>query len=365
MAVDVAYDGREAAHQARRSTPTTSSVLDRDLPGIHGDTICRLDRRRATHPAMVLMLTAAGASGRSRWPASALGADDYLAKPFHFPELVLSHPRPRPPQAQPRARRIAPRRQGSSSTPCPPAPPPATAGSLELSAPRSAPSSSALLHRHARPRLTAEQLLLQASDGRRPLHPHRLRHHRTTQEQTRRPATHPHHTRPRLQHHHRQLTASPHPTRPDTRTGRACRLPASAAVDAEVSAGARHAAPDSRKLSTLADPSHGAEDGRLPPDAEAARRRRLSIWSIERRVAFGRPFSIPNPQRSGDRFAHGPSVGRCRQRTMPFAAGAVAGRGQRGPALRVSAIAGLLPWPAKSTLRARIAERVRRTSDRC
>jgi DNA-binding response OmpR family regulator len=62
-------------------------VLDRDLPSIHGDTLCRMivdsDNR-----AMVLMLTAAGTAG-DRVDGLGLGADDYLPKPFHFPELVL------------------------------------------------------------------------------------------------------------------------------------------------------------------------------------------------------------------------------------------------------------------------------------
>ena len=62
-------------------------VLDRDLPGLHGDTICRLVAERE-NPAMVLMLTASGSPG-DRVTGLGLGADDYLSKPFHFPELVL------------------------------------------------------------------------------------------------------------------------------------------------------------------------------------------------------------------------------------------------------------------------------------
>jgi DNA-binding response OmpR family regulator len=62
-------------------------VLDRDLPGLHGDVICRLVTD-TKDPAMILMLTAAGTPGE-RVAGLALGADDYLAKPFHFPELVL------------------------------------------------------------------------------------------------------------------------------------------------------------------------------------------------------------------------------------------------------------------------------------
>jgi len=62
-------------------------VLDRDLPGIHGDQLCQIITR-SEDPAMILMLTASGAPG-DRVKGLALGADDYLPKPFHFPELVL------------------------------------------------------------------------------------------------------------------------------------------------------------------------------------------------------------------------------------------------------------------------------------
>jgi DNA-binding response OmpR family regulator len=86
LAVDVAYDGREAA--ARLDLHRYDVVvLDRDLPGIHGDTLCRMITASAD-PAMILMLTAAGAPA-DRVAGLALGADDYLSKPFHFPELVL------------------------------------------------------------------------------------------------------------------------------------------------------------------------------------------------------------------------------------------------------------------------------------
>jgi DNA-binding response OmpR family regulator len=86
IAADVAYDGADAAVKLDLN-PYDVLVLDRDLPGIHGDTICR---RIATagSPVMILMLTAAGTPGE-RVTGLALGADDYLPKPFHFPELVL------------------------------------------------------------------------------------------------------------------------------------------------------------------------------------------------------------------------------------------------------------------------------------
>jgi DNA-binding response OmpR family regulator len=86
MAVDVAYDGNEAAARLHVN-PYDVVVLDRDLPGIHGDTLCQMITR-SDEPAMILMLTAAGAPDE-RVAGLALGADDYLPKPFHFPELVL------------------------------------------------------------------------------------------------------------------------------------------------------------------------------------------------------------------------------------------------------------------------------------
>lgn len=86
MAVDVAYDGLEAAAKLDVNHYDVV-VLDRDLPGLHGDTICRMITEGAD-PAMVLMLTAANAP-RDRVTGLVLGADDYLSKPFHFPELVL------------------------------------------------------------------------------------------------------------------------------------------------------------------------------------------------------------------------------------------------------------------------------------
>ena len=86
MAVDAAHDGLEAAAKVDLNRYDVV-VLDRDLPGIHGDALCQMitDRDRR---AMVLMLTAAGAPG-DRVTGLGLGADDYLGKPFHFPELVL------------------------------------------------------------------------------------------------------------------------------------------------------------------------------------------------------------------------------------------------------------------------------------
>lgn len=85
MAVDVAFDGREAL---ARVTLTTYDVvvLDRDLPGVHGDEVCRSLVADGC-PSGVLMLTAAG-SLEDRVEGLSIGADDYLPKPFHLAELV-------------------------------------------------------------------------------------------------------------------------------------------------------------------------------------------------------------------------------------------------------------------------------------
>ena len=58
IAVDIAYDGHEAAGRLELY-PYDVVVLDRDLPGIHGDTLCRMITE-SEKPAMILMLTAAG-----------------------------------------------------------------------------------------------------------------------------------------------------------------------------------------------------------------------------------------------------------------------------------------------------------------
>ncbi|GAA3453760.1 response regulator transcription factor [Dactylosporangium matsuzakiense] len=85
MAVDTAFDGRAALEQLA-ATRYDVVVLDRDLPGIHGDEVCR---RMVADGAdtRVLMLTAAAAV-RDRVEGLGLGADDYLPKPFDFAELV-------------------------------------------------------------------------------------------------------------------------------------------------------------------------------------------------------------------------------------------------------------------------------------
>jgi DNA-binding response OmpR family regulator len=84
MAVDIAFDGREALDRAALIDYDVV-VLDRDLPGVHGDEVCR-SLVTGGHTA-VLMLTAAG-SIEDRVEGLGIGADDYLSKPFHLSELV-------------------------------------------------------------------------------------------------------------------------------------------------------------------------------------------------------------------------------------------------------------------------------------
>ncbi|MEH0936512.1 response regulator transcription factor [Micromonospora psammae] len=85
MAVDVAYDG-DAGHEAAFVTRYDVVVLDRDLPGMHGDQICAELAASGTL-TRVLMLTASD-SVADRVEGLGLGADDYLPKPFAFDELV-------------------------------------------------------------------------------------------------------------------------------------------------------------------------------------------------------------------------------------------------------------------------------------
>ncbi|MGC9666538.1 response regulator transcription factor [Planosporangium sp. 12N6] len=85
MAVDVAYDGSDG-HEMAFVTRYDVVVLDRDLPGMHGDEICAA-LVSAGALTRVLMLTASG-SVADRVEGLQLGADDYLPKPFDFTELV-------------------------------------------------------------------------------------------------------------------------------------------------------------------------------------------------------------------------------------------------------------------------------------
>ncbi|MFB4314836.1 response regulator transcription factor [Actinomadura sp. 21ATH] len=85
LAVDVAYDGAGALERAGVNDYDVI-VLDRDLPRIHGDDVCKqLVTQR--YPARIIMLTAAGELD-DRVEGLSIGADDYLAKPFAFAELI-------------------------------------------------------------------------------------------------------------------------------------------------------------------------------------------------------------------------------------------------------------------------------------
>ena len=85
MAVDIAFDGLDALERMA-STTYDVVVLDRDLPRVHGDEVCR-NVTAAGGATRVLMLTAA-ASIEDRVDGLTVGADDYLPKPFAFAELI-------------------------------------------------------------------------------------------------------------------------------------------------------------------------------------------------------------------------------------------------------------------------------------
>jgi DNA-binding response OmpR family regulator len=85
MAVDVVFDGHDALSRLAITTYDVV-VLDRDIPGVHGDDVCKaLVVKGST--TRVLMLTAAGAV-EDRVEGLGIGADDYLPKPCDFSELV-------------------------------------------------------------------------------------------------------------------------------------------------------------------------------------------------------------------------------------------------------------------------------------
>jgi DNA-binding response OmpR family regulator len=92
--VDVALDGR-AALERTAVVDYDAVLLDRDLPEVHGDDVCRqlvggrahAGAGRGAGPPRILMLTAAG-DVRDRVEGIDLGADDYLSKPFSFAELL-------------------------------------------------------------------------------------------------------------------------------------------------------------------------------------------------------------------------------------------------------------------------------------
>jgi DNA-binding response OmpR family regulator len=85
MAVDVVLDG-SAALEHLAVTRYDVLVLDRDMPGVHGDEVCRT-LAAGRSPTRILMLTAAS-TVTDRVDGLGLGADDYLPKPFDFAELT-------------------------------------------------------------------------------------------------------------------------------------------------------------------------------------------------------------------------------------------------------------------------------------
>jgi DNA-binding response OmpR family regulator len=141
IAVDVARDGATGLDKAGLS-PYDVIVLDRDLPAVHGDEVCaRLAGRSGG--ARILMLTAAGAPDE-RVGGLNLGADDYLAKPFHFAELVA--------------------RVGALSRRAPSAPPVLRRGELVLDKPRRRASRNGQLVPLTRKELGVLEVLMSA-DG--------------------------------------------------------------------------------------------------------------------------------------------------------------------------------------------------------
>ena len=85
FAVDMALDGADALEKAWTNQYEVV-VLDRDLPEVHGDDVCRQLLKQESS-ARILMLTASGEL-EQRVDGLSLGADDYLPKPFAFSELV-------------------------------------------------------------------------------------------------------------------------------------------------------------------------------------------------------------------------------------------------------------------------------------
>lgn len=85
IAADVVYDG-ETALERLATHEYDIVLLDRDLPGVHGDVVCRWICENLPE-CRVLMLTAARGLDQ-KVNGFELGADDYLPKPFQFPELV-------------------------------------------------------------------------------------------------------------------------------------------------------------------------------------------------------------------------------------------------------------------------------------
>ncbi|MFC0106595.1 response regulator transcription factor [Kibdelosporangium aridum] len=140
--VDIALDGQAALDKVEL-TPYDVVVLDRDLPVVHGDTVCRRLADRGT--SRILMLTASGTVS-DRVDGLTLGADDYLGKPFAFTELVA--------RVRALGRRVVPAR-----------PPVLRAGDIVLdSARRSVERGGRLVHLTPKEFGVLERLLMAAGD---------------------------------------------------------------------------------------------------------------------------------------------------------------------------------------------------------
>lgn len=85
MAVDVVHDG-SAALELVSVNAYDVLILDRDLPGVHGDDVCRAVVESGDGPAILMLTASTGLAEKVE--GFELGADDYLAKPFAFPELI-------------------------------------------------------------------------------------------------------------------------------------------------------------------------------------------------------------------------------------------------------------------------------------
>ena len=84
FAVDVVYDG-DAALERVGVNDYDVVVLDRDLPRVHGDDVCRHLAKTGSETRILMLTAASGVDDRV--DGLALGADDYLPKPFAFREL--------------------------------------------------------------------------------------------------------------------------------------------------------------------------------------------------------------------------------------------------------------------------------------
>lgn len=85
IAADVVHDGASAL-QAVSENPYDVVLLDRDIPGVHGDEVA--DQLARDHPEVRIMMLTAARTLNERVAGFERGADDYLTKPFEFPELV-------------------------------------------------------------------------------------------------------------------------------------------------------------------------------------------------------------------------------------------------------------------------------------